>query len=86
MIQGAGSGGGAFDPATQTIVRAAGSTTSSTAQIRTIQDDVVLRGLRVDIPSPFQRGALDLLASRVRVEDVMVELNWADSAAIGINT
>ena len=84
VIQGAGSGGGAFDPATQTIVRA--TSASGTAQIRTIQDDVVLRGLRVDIPSPFQRGGLDLLANRVRVEDVLVELNWADSAAVAINT
>ena len=84
MIQGSGSGGGAFDPATQTIVRA--TSASGTAQIRTIQDDVVLRGLRVDVPSPYQRGGLDLLASRVRVEDVLVELNWSDSAAIAINT
>ena len=84
VIQGAGSGGGAFDPATQTIVRA--TSASGTAQIRTIQDDVVLRGLRVDVPSPFQRSGLDLLASRVRVEDVLVELNWSDSAAVGINT
>ena len=84
VIQGAGSGGGAFDPATQTIVRA--TSASGTAQIRTIQDDVVLRGLRLDVPSPYQRGGLDLLASRVRVEDVLVELNWSDSAAVAINT
>jgi hypothetical protein len=83
-LDGAGAGGGAFDPDSQTIVRATSS--SSNALVRTNQDDVVLRDLRLDVPAPYQRPGLDLGGNRDRAENVLVELNWPDSAAVGVST
>ena len=82
-VQGAGAGEGAFDPGTQTIVRATSS--SGNAQLRTNQNDVTVRNLRVDVPPTFARPGLDLLGDRNRAENVTVELREPTSAALGIN-